>query len=158
MLRRPSLQKKETDLFLYFQLIPTEELNARICSRCIQQLEDFDSFRRRCKDSDLQIRKIRALQKWNERPLIPASATTPEKQEQTKFGGIFDMMMYSEHYSAEPNEYSMLYDGCVYRKESLLVWRCELPNCPCQLLVENDFSKFWIYGAQNHVKHSSDQR
>ncbi|XP_065081823.1 uncharacterized protein LOC135704310 [Ochlerotatus camptorhynchus] len=142
-------------------LIPTEELNARICSRCMQQLEDFDSFRRRCKDSDNQIRKIRALQKWNDPSseiAVASKNTQPQGQEQVKFGGIFDLMLYSEYYTAALEEYYMLFDGCVYRKESLLVWRCELPNCPCQLLVENNFSKFWIYGAHNHAKLTSDQR
>lgn len=140
-------------------LIPTEEMNSKICSRCIQQLDEFDSFKRRCKDSDFQIRKIRELQKWNDRKPSPASGNVgPENQEKTKFGGIFDLMMYTEHSSAELREYYMLFDESVYRKETLLVWRCELTNCPCQLLVENDFSKFSVHGAHNHVKLSNDLR
>lgn len=145
-------------------IVPSEELNARICSRCVKQLEEFDSFRRRCKDSDNQIRKIRAFRQQQE-----VRATTTAKEDNRaegiasvrpsevaitaaeKFDGIFDLMTFCED-SATPGEYRMLFDGFVYRRESLLVWRCELAICPCQLIVDHGCWKLRIYGAHTHGK------
>lgn len=149
---------------LVFQIVPSEELNARICSRCVKQLEEFDSFRRRCKDSDNQIRKIRAFRQQQE-----VRATTTAKEDNRaegiasvrpsevaitaaeKFDGIFDLMTFCED-SATPGEYRMLFDGFVYRRESLLVWRCELAICPCQLIVDHGCWKLRIYGTHTHGK------
>lgn len=142
-------------------IVPSEELNARICSRCIQQLEDFDSFRRRCKDSDSQIRQIRAFRQSSRvsKDSVP-NVSVPDRQGVTSsqkpsgdcgIGGIFNSMQYCVDMLV-PGEYRMLYDGCVYRRESLFVWRCELAICWCKLLVQRDCSKLWVYGAHNHGK------
>lgn len=145
----------------FSQIVPSEELNARICSRCIQQLEDFDSFRRRCKDSDSQIRQIRAFRQSSRvsKDSVP-NVSVPDRQGVTSsqkptgncgIGGIFNSMQYCVDVLV-PGEYRMLYDGCVYRRESLFVWRCELAICWCKLLVQRDCSKLWVYGAHNHGK------
>lgn len=141
-------------------IVPSEELNARICSRCVKQLEEFDSFRRRCKDSDNQIRKIRACRQQYQEVGVTARfdnssaegtrnavATTADE----KFGGLFDVMTFCKD-NVMPGEYRMLFDGFVYRRNSLLVWRCELAICPCQLILENGCRRFRIYGAHSHGK------
>ncbi|EAT46540.1 AAEL002281-PA [Aedes aegypti] len=139
-------------------MVPSEELDARICSRCVKQLDEFDSFRRRCKDSDNQIRKIRTFRQQRganndnveiieEQRAQPDSASTACD----KFGGIFDIMTYCED-SVAPGEHRMFFDGYVYRCESLLVWRCELAICPCQLIVQHDYRHFIVYRTHSHGK------
>ncbi|XP_053687541.1 uncharacterized protein LOC128737021 isoform X2 [Sabethes cyaneus] len=44
-------------------LAPAEELEAHICSSCVQKLEDFHAFRAQCKASDVQVRKMRVARK-----------------------------------------------------------------------------------------------
>ncbi|XP_055527837.1 uncharacterized protein LOC129720390 isoform X2 [Wyeomyia smithii] len=44
-------------------LSPSEELEAHICSNCVQKLEDFHAFRVQCKASDVQVRKMRVARK-----------------------------------------------------------------------------------------------
>ncbi|XP_062558742.1 uncharacterized protein LOC134223575 isoform X2 [Armigeres subalbatus] len=143
-------------------IVPSEELNARICSRCFKQLEEFETFRRRCRDSDNQIRQIRTFRQQqtvaSERNSNPPLVSQERPRESTvstsdRYGGIFDVMAYCE---VTPGEHLMFFDGFVYQSESLLVWRCEVPICPCQLLVQHDNAKFWVYGTHNHEKLSGD--
>lgn len=141
-------------------IVPMEELNSHICSRCLHQLEDFDSFRQRCKDSDEQIRQIRAsrqnqayqsagIVQVTEDSCLDVQDEVSVDTASPEFGGSFDSMEYCADL-AVPGEYRLLFDGCVYRRESLLVWRCEVAFCPCQLLVQQDYGKFWIYDTHNH--------
>lgn len=182
---RPLIPKEptETDMMAKIRsltevtIVPSEEQNARICSRCVQQLEGFDLFRRRCMDSDRVIRRIRACRQQLQRTDNSSPSGVPAKQSIVgaqhpvasgsvppitgeRFGGMFNLLEYCED-GVLPGEYRVLYSGYVYRRKTLMVWQCEQTTCPCLLLVmKQDFSNFSVNGTHNHgqVPSSNEKR
>lgn len=72
----------------YCQLAPAEELEAHICSSCVQKLEEFHAFRAQCKASDVQVRKMRVARKRvreeeEQPPKSSAAAKDKRKKKQT---------------------------------------------------------------------------
>ncbi|XP_058828878.1 uncharacterized protein LOC131688563 isoform X2 [Topomyia yanbarensis] len=149
-------------------LCPAEELEANICSNCVQKLEDFHAFRLQCKVSDGQVRKMRVSRKRlreeqeQQSQLEAANAATARAQQTngdddapsskkqrmetppvllaggSTLGGVFDLVQYCEDKHV-PGEYGLLSQGFVYKHESLLSWRCELAETEkCDAILEID--------------------
>lgn len=130
-------------------IVPPEEQYSRICIRCIKQLEELDLFRRRCKDSDNQIRKIREQQrsgKVSGSPLEGRSEVTTNKF----YRSIFDRLQYCAD-AMIPGEYRIVYGGNFYRSNSFRVWKCEQDACHCLMIIKHDLCSISFLLEHSHV-------
>ncbi|XP_062563293.1 uncharacterized protein LOC134226496 [Armigeres subalbatus] len=133
-------------------IVPSEEQYSRICIRCIKQLEELDLFRRRCKDSDDQIRKMRKQQQ-NDKASAPRNAVLEDRSEVATsklYRSIFDRLQYCED-AMIPGEYRIMYGGNFYRSSSLRVWKCERYACHCLMVIKHDLCSFGFFGEHTHV-------